>query len=276
MNISEITGNSALVVAHPDDEILWFSSAVMNIDHIIFCYLEVHDKPAFTEARKRVLRDSPLKQVTALGIEEAGVFGLANWTNPKPTATGLELRSTDDGLQRASVYERNYSLLRKRLRQVLSGYRNVVTHNPWGEYGHEEHVQVFRVVESLKQEMGFELWFTNYCSNKNFSYMLKHLPALDSRHGIFATDKDLAARLKGLYRANGCWTWYDDYQWPDNETFIALPGPHERSDRKGAVIPLNLVSIEWAADDRGRSKWHTLGHRLLGKLKRRLDAPDIE
>ena len=148
---------SALVVAHPDDEILWFSSVVKNVGHIFFCFLEVEGDPECSQGRRHALRNLPLKQISALDIKEAGVFGLANWKSPKPTVAGLELRHTDGGLRREDVYERNYYELCERLREVLKGYRNVITHNPWGEYGHEEHVQVYRAVKRVQAQLGFDV-----------------------------------------------------------------------------------------------------------------------
>ena len=53
--------------------------------------------------------------------------------------------------------------------------RNVIAHGPWGEYGHEEHVQVFRVVASLATEMGFRLWLPAYVAPKSEALMLRNL-----------------------------------------------------------------------------------------------------
>ncbi len=53
---------------------------------------------------------------------------------------------------------RNFHRLRDMLRPELEGLDAVVTHNPWGEYGHEEHIQVFRVISAQAEEMGFRVW----------------------------------------------------------------------------------------------------------------------
>ena len=45
--IAGISGKSILVVAHPDDEILWFSSILASVDHVILCYLGELVNPEF-------------------------------------------------------------------------------------------------------------------------------------------------------------------------------------------------------------------------------------
>src|SRR5690606_34980381 len=61
----------------------------------------------------------------------------------------------------AADYRRNYAMIRSRLADQLLAGMNVFTHAPWGEYGHEDHVQVYRVLESLRDEIGFTLWVSN-------------------------------------------------------------------------------------------------------------------
>jgi len=141
--LREITDNSALVVAHPDDEILWFSSIVKNVDRIVFCFSEAVGNSVYSEGRKLVLRDFPHKQVSTLDIKEGDVFDLADWKHPQPSVDGLEFRRTDVR-RRVRRFTCRISVICAALREVLKGYRNVITHNPWGEYGHEEHVQVYR------------------------------------------------------------------------------------------------------------------------------------
>jgi len=41
MKRSDITDSSILVVAHPDDEVLWFSSVLERVQETIICFLEV-------------------------------------------------------------------------------------------------------------------------------------------------------------------------------------------------------------------------------------------
>ncbi len=50
-------------------------------------------------------------------------------------------------------YKENYYKLKNHLKKKLMGYVNIFTHNPWGEYGSEEHIQVYKVVKELQEEI---------------------------------------------------------------------------------------------------------------------------
>ena len=64
--------STAVVVAHPDDEALWLSSAVASADRIVFGFGEVFDKPRESEARRQAVAALPLKGIVNLGIPESG------------------------------------------------------------------------------------------------------------------------------------------------------------------------------------------------------------
>ena len=40
-SMSSFGSNAALVVAHPDDEALWFSSVLTRVDKIVICYQDL-------------------------------------------------------------------------------------------------------------------------------------------------------------------------------------------------------------------------------------------
>ncbi len=170
-----------------------------------------------------------------------------------------------------SAYRKNFELLKNELRSQLKNYQYVFTHSPWGEYGHEDHVQIFRAVQALQSELGFTLWFPNYCSNMTYSFMLEQLSSIDIRLGTFRTNKDLAAQLMELYQANDCWTWYEGYEWPDDETFNAWEPQPRRSGSEGKVFPTNLIRIEYSPSETANETWYRASRRVLGKLKRRLN-----
>ena len=142
------------------------------------------------------------------------------------------------------VYINNYNALKARLQEYLQGYRNVFTHNPWGEYGHIEHVQVYRVIKSLQKELQFNLWFSNYVSNMSARLMVNELAELGPETVTLPTDRSLAEDIASIYKLNKCWTWYDDYEWCDNETFIQSADDLYSRRKYGALLPINLINIE--------------------------------
>lgn len=237
----EMLDNSIVVAAHPDDENLWFSSILSGVDRIILCFLSVASMPKWTEGRKRSIASYPLPKVTCLELPESEVFWGVDWSRPE--FTGYGLRVTQTNLTDA-IYRNNFARLKQQLRDHLRGCENVFTHNPWGEYGHVEHVQVYRAVKDLQEELGFRLWFTGYTSNKTALIMSAVLAEGGYRAVMLPTDKPLAEQIAELYKNNDCWTWYDDYAWCDSDVFITEEEPSRQLGKFGSVIPVNFIRIE--------------------------------
>lgn len=221
---------TTLVMAHPDDEALWASSILSRMARIVLCFEAVSSHPAWGEGRRRSLAAFPLPNVASLGFQESEVFDSAAWPEPTETGYGLAVRRGPRSMPGFSEarYREAHGHLVAALRPLLAGSPCVITHNPWGEYGHEEHVQVFRAVADLQREMRFTLWVSGYVSNKSYPLMLRHLPRLDCGAAPCLTDPELSARLQALYTRNGCWTWFDDHAWPPRESFHRWIGPGER------------------------------------------------
>lgn len=239
--VQDILTNSVVVVAHPDDEVLWFSSILSDADRLVVCFTDVPDNPGWSAGRDVSLTDHPHRNLERLDLSEAGVFWSVDWSTTEETEYGLEIATSDSCSAR---YRHNYELLLAKLSSLLSKSDNVFTHNPWGEYGNAEHVQVYRAIRTIQRQHGFDVWVPSYCSNKTAALMVRTMPVLsgDIRH--FSTDTSLAERLANLYRKNGCWTWYDDYEWPDSESFFAIRNSGENVARPGSTRPLHLIQID--------------------------------
>lgn len=234
---------TALVVAHPDDEVLWFSSVLADVDRIIVCFSEIASFPACSAARAKVFAQYPWKNLTVLGLQEAEVFNGADWEAPRLTPYGVAVKRSPAVLPGFSEarYRSNFALLRQRLSAALEGYQRVYTHNPWGEYGHEEHVQVYSAVKSAQAKLGFDVVWSNYVSNKSYPLMASRLPAYEPDYATLPTRGDVTTELLRLYVDSGCWTWYPDYVWPASECMVTEA---RGSERVGRVFPLNLVTVE--------------------------------
>lgn len=234
--------NSIIIVAHPDDEVLWFSSILGKVDAVVISYLAIESKPQHTIGRKKCLSAHPLKNLSCLGIDESE-FKSANWRNPVPTKYGMETSKRNILRNRSFLkrYMENYHELKEKLQSKLAGFRNVFTHNPWGEYGNAEHIQVYRVVKELQQSMEFDLWFSNYCGPTSIKLMSKLLSPLNIEYVTLKTDKMLFNEIKCLYLKQGCWTWFDNWEGFDTEAFIK-DKPQEAQLKDGAdALPLNFI-----------------------------------
>ncbi len=264
----------ALVFAHPDDEVLWASSILVRAARVILCFGEVAGRPELSAGRRAAVGRLPLTAVDSLDLPETGAFGLADWPDPEPTPLGLAIRGRGGPRARvaAAAYAGNFVRLVEELRPRLQGVGAVVTHNPWGEYGHEEHVQVFRAVEALQPELGFALWVSGYVSEKSAALMRGCLGGLGATTPPLPTDPGLGARMQAIYDAANCWTWFDDYVWPDTETFHRWE-PGRRAARPGETRAMCVIRMDWTPPPPRPSALRRIGRRLgVGRAPARRGA----
>ncbi|MGC2062963.1 MAG: PIG-L family deacetylase [Thermodesulfovibrionales bacterium] len=244
---AELFNHSILIAAHPDDEVLFFSSIMDKVDEVVFCFLEHGATVHLAAGREESLREHPLKNISCLGLKESRIFWKVDWQNPIITEYGMK---EPDRTVPDKQYRDNYYALKTCLRKRLDGYSNVVTHNPWGEYGHAEHVQIYRVVRQLQEEMGFALWFSNYCSNKSFPLMLRYVSGYNSDYITLPTNKEASRHIKSIYERNNCWTWFGDWEWFNDESFMKDSYGTELSSIGaiesapcGHIFPLNMLNL---------------------------------
>lgn len=247
--LEDLLAGCAVVMAHPDDEVLWASSVLARAARILLCFGDLASWPQLGEGRRRALASFPLDTVEFLDLAEAGVFDRADWSAPRPVAAGLALRPQvlSDPPRAAEAYAENHARLCTELTARLAGVAQVVTHNPWGEYGHEEHVQVLRAVCAAQAVHGFEIWVTNYAAPKSMRLMLAERHRLVEVTPPLPTDRALAARAQALYTAEGCWTWDDVHAWPETERFFRLgPADPPQHPLPMTALPLNIVPRDGA------------------------------
>jgi LmbE family N-acetylglucosaminyl deacetylase len=196
-----------------------------------------------------------MDKLHCLGLDESETINLAKWPEPTLAPEGLTIAQEKPG----EIYRKNFQQLTEKLDSLLSGYDNVFTHNPWGEYGHEEHVQVFRAVEKLGQKTGFNLWVSNYASNKSLALMNATQAGISGTYISSKTDTVTAKAIRDIYRRNGCWTWYEDYTWFDSECMLLVGTDQGNTPTHGHRFPMNLLNI------------HIPPRRKQGKLQRLLN-----
>jgi LmbE family N-acetylglucosaminyl deacetylase len=234
------SGRTVLVAAHPDDEVLWFSSVLRTVEATVLCYNAGDCDGARSSRQAQVLAAYPLGNVKTLGLSEAGVFNRAEWPAPDTDPAGLLIPRA--GPPRAR-YEQNFNGLIDRLDGILSGCGSVFTHNPWGEYGHEEHVQVHVAVTRLQERYGFDVWYPAYFSAKTRLLMSRYIPFVESWYSI-PVDQTLYRHLAALYRQHHCWTWYDDQQPLEKETWFRARRDTGYDGTERPAIPCNEVRAD--------------------------------
>jgi LmbE family N-acetylglucosaminyl deacetylase len=235
----------AVVVAHPDDEALWLSSALRRAGRIVFCFGDPYLRPELAAARRRAVAALPLPGLIDLQIPESGAGFAVDWPLPALTAFGVAINEPA-ARQR---YEANFPKLVAALRPVLANCRAVYTHNPWGEYGHAEHLQVYRAVAALQDELGFTLLFSNYVSAR--SWPLAQILAGEvrwSERTELPPDRKLARQLMRVYADAGAWTWTRLHRWPRSETLYACRPATARKRLAGEFL-LDTGRLRWWPPD---------------------------
>ncbi|MEP1208741.1 MAG: hypothetical protein ABJM29_14675 [Rhizobiaceae bacterium] len=254
--------NSVIIAAHPDDELLWFGAILKQVDRVLLVFEDYWPDPTIGPARAAALAHFPRPGVSSLQLAEAATYGCADWRNPVLTDWGIELgrqcelRDAKQAVKRLagrsnaprqgirSRYRQNFETLTEHLRGELTADMNVFTHNPWGEYGHEDHVQVHRVVSSLRAEIGFTQWMSNYCTERALPLATTYFDSAKPQFETLPVDKPFADAVAQVYRDAGCWTWSDDWQWFDTECYMQAPSAQKMLKSQGHLFPLNLFNID--------------------------------
>jgi len=240
----------AVVVAHPDDECLWLSSVLAAADRVVFCFGDPFERPKLSAARRRAVAALPLAGLVDLALPESGGGFSVDWTDPRLTETGIAI--TDPGAR--ARYDSNFLRLVAALRPVLAGCGDVYTHNPWGEYGHAEHIQVYRAVAALQAELGFTIWFSNYVGPASWplARRIGAQPCRAGRHRSVRPDEALARSLRRIYRNHGAWTWTRWHRWPAQETLYAQPPGEAQCPLTGECL-LDVTGLRWWPPPWGRA-----------------------
>lgn len=225
-----------IVAAHPDDEALWFSSILGSAPHVAIAYLDERDQPDLVAERQAVRSAYPLRSVSWLQVQGSGNFGREVFNGDlSEYGAPLEAAETD---QRA--YAESYRVLVERLRPLIESAQpeRLVTHAPWGEYGHADHVQAFRAVEQIAGELDIPVWFPLYVSARTYQVSRRWVHKGAGEGPVtLPCDTKLAHQLRDLYIEKGCWTWDANFQWFEHDTFVRA----DRSGTGGARVPMNFV-----------------------------------
>ena len=149
-------GKTVVVVAHSDDEVLWFEPLLANAKAIVFL------GGSYGQTRYNFLTNI------------YGTNGVYNKNIPKYYAFDIitDQRWTDEALHDSCyrdnalyTYQNLYDHARPILEQLKSqGMKRVVTHNPWGEYGHPHHRRISDVIRDMAvndPDVNFDVWYND-------------------------------------------------------------------------------------------------------------------
>ena len=197
--------------------------------------------------KESIGRISVKKKIISLKQDAAEVFNCCNWEKPQTTVDGVFFNNKYNNFNKKCdviKYRENFNKLIENLRDILTNYDHIFTHNPWGEYGHEEHVQVYRALETLqKNNLKYSILFSNYYSLRSKQLMLKYIDEIDDNYFSIETNKNISKEIKMLYEKHNCWTWYKNYQWPNEESYMRLKASKGTESKLCRTLPLNFINI---------------------------------
>jgi LmbE family N-acetylglucosaminyl deacetylase len=224
------TGPEALVVvAHPDDEVLWLAGVLPHATKILVAFGVASGDPTLTRERELVRHSYPYRGFEFLGLQHADVFGQSDFLSRVPVDHGVNLMRSCQP-ERAERYASNYPALVAAVDPHVTAETNIYTHNPWGEYGHEEHIQVNHAMVALARRHGCSVWAWDGLSSQELisndvwlraDFYPEH--ALDDvpSHEL-EVDLERFREIRALYQRHRAWTWRDDYLPPNPSRFLQI------------------------------------------------------
>ena len=212
-------GKTVLVFAHLDDELLWMEPF---LGHSLAL---VQAGPATAQATAQKMKNFyASKSVYPNSQELIFVF------SPISTEQYLNEAKPENRCMRdlkQYSYDNTYRALFPILESLKKkGALRIVTHNPWGEYGHPNHRNVSAVVREIAVKLNLEVWISEVVRTGRVEGTTDALPVaqggkyLEARHLVdveriifdfnhrnFLKARNAYAQVRLSHLPNGAWTW---------------------------------------------------------------------
>ncbi len=187
--------NNLIIVAHPDDEAIWFSSIVEKKDCVICVCFQNNQN-----LENNLKYTSKVFEIIEEYREYTSMFWIQTIKTTNPQIFGkIDIRTKDQ--------------LQSNLASIISilSPQKIYTHNPYGEYGHSEHKLVHEV---LKQHWKNLLHFPIYGMEKD----IHSLPMIIEQKNI--VDISFREKLFNKYKSRGIWTGSKGEPYGEKDVFL--------------------------------------------------------
>ncbi len=178
-----------MIVAHPDDELLWGGKHLLEEDYLVVCLTRGYDK----------IRRAEFERV----LKETG-------------DQGLILSYPDKIGKRKSDWKFWRQKIESDLKEILSyqDWELVATHNEKGEYGHPQHKMTHESVKKMYQETGCKaklFWFGTYYVDDKVPYDLMEMEkeVYNQKRRLAKIYKSQRAAIRKLYHMLPYEYWED-------------------------------------------------------------------
>lgn len=156
-NIDVSPYNKLMIVAHPDDEMLWGGSHLIDEDYLVVCVTCGVDELRVKEI-ERVLKETN-DGLIMLGYPDKTNGERDNWNTSR------------DGIKEdlKKIFE-------------LKDWDAIVTHNPFGEYGHIHHKMTSEIVTNNYDNKEKLVYFGVYYSKKKIGSVIEKMPTISDKN----------------------------------------------------------------------------------------------
>ena len=181
-----------MIVAHPDDEVMWGFSELMSDDYLVVCI-------TCGSKYKRI------KEFTKV----------IKYTNDSYIM--LDYEDKIDGER--SNWEDSYKYIKNDLERIIKykDWEVIITHNPKGEYGHIHHIITNEIVTKLADKSKLKYFGKYYKRPKDLKSIDQNI--LDKKkyviNNIYKTQKNVLNNMSQMYPYENIMTydeWNDKYE----------------------------------------------------------------
>lgn len=191
--------NYLMIVAHPDDELLWGGGHLIEDNYLVVCITCGNNKIRNNEFKK--VMNSTKDKYIMLGYPDKTNGTRDNWMSVK----------TD-------IMEDLEEILN------LKDWKIVVTHNPEGEYGHQHHKMTSEFVTYLYDNKNNLYYFGHYYSKKNIAAHQSDMSSINEEIlekkinliGLYKSQKFIQTSFDYMYEHED-WESYNEWMSDFNE-----------------------------------------------------------
>lgn len=188
------------IFAHPDDELLWGFPMMQydDVDRYLITVSDNHTGYAMqaTKSLRKVCEMARIKLVTCMGLPSE-YYRIA--TRRQPTTLMLDV----------------VPAIKSQIKRAIADVRpdRIITHNPFGEYGHGDHRLLFNIVSMLPETDGVEIVFTDACQLNKTHLSFENIPRRirDAYYKNciehYTLCMDWFVPLQTIYQNFGAWSW---------------------------------------------------------------------
>jgi hypothetical protein len=206
-----------IIVAHPDDEIIFFWFALKHAKRIICCTNDLN----INFPKSKFWEKSWIHRQTA--FEEIGKL------------LGIEVINLGYNSGFVSLPKEEITKLSNKIYDLIKDEETVITHNAWGEYGHPDHILVHNIIK----ESGKTLLVSDIMLEGKGLIKFTPYPKPEIKDFLEVTNTDLNfyEKCKEIYTKYNVWTWY---QKPILKTKCYL----EKENEKTVAIKNKIITLK--------------------------------